>query len=128
MRRVQAQEANGARVAACGVAGFETCARCLRAGPLVNARSMIAWSPLCLDELPELLGELGYIGGIEAVPLAAIATAVHKEDPRPVITVCRSGGRSAQAVRVLHDLGVERVASVRGGMSAWTRADLPVRR
>ncbi len=79
-------------------------------------------------EPDELIGELGHINGVEAVPLAAIATAAQKEDPRPMITVCRSGGRSAQAVRVLHGLGVERVASMRGGMSAWNQAALPVRR
>lgn len=79
-------------------------------------------------EAEELNGELGHIDGVEAIPLAAISTTAHKDDARPVITVCRSGGRSAQAFRVLHELGVERVASLRGGMTAWNRAELPVRR
>lgn len=72
----------------------------------------------------ELRGELGHIPGIEHVPLESIATAIRPEDRRPIIAVCRSGGRSAKAVQVLHDLGVERVASLHGGMTAWRQAGL----
>lgn len=42
-----------------------------------------------------------------------------------VLCVCRSGGRSAKAVAVLRDSGVDAV-NVRGGMSAWVSAGLPV--
>lgn len=72
----------------------------------------------------ELRGELGHIPGIEHVPLESIATAIHREDRRPIIVICRTGDRSAKAVQVLHDLGVERVASLQGGMTAWKRAGL----
>lgn len=83
-------------------------------------------------ETPELTGELGHIVGhivgAEHVPLDLVATAARKDDDRPIITVCRSGGRSAKAVQVLHALGVERVASLKGGMTAWNQARLPVER
>jgi rhodanese-related sulfurtransferase len=44
---------------------------------------------------------------------------------RPVIAVCRSGHRSARAARFLagHGLGA---ANLKGGMSAWAAAGLPV--
>jgi rhodanese-related sulfurtransferase len=44
---------------------------------------------------------------------------------RPVVTVCRSGHRSRQAARLLAARGVD-VVDVRGGMTAWERAGLPV--
>ena len=49
------------------------------------------------------------------------------KDPRPrrtVITVCRSGHRSARAAALLAREGRE-VASLPGGMHAWARAGLP---
>jgi len=44
---------------------------------------------------------------------------------RPVVTVCRSGHQSRQAARLLAARGVD-VVDVRGGMTAWERAGLPV--
>lgn len=38
-----------------------------------------------------------------------------------IITICRSGARSAQAAQALADLGYQ-VSSVKGGMHAWQRA------
>jgi rhodanese-related sulfurtransferase len=44
---------------------------------------------------------------------------------RQVLAICQSGGRSARATAVLRDKGYD-VLDVRGGMSAWQRAGLPV--
>ncbi len=44
-----------------------------------------------------------------------------------VVTVCRSGMRSAKAAKRLRSAGVD-VHNLDGGMSAWARAGLPVRR
>ena len=76
----------------------------------------------------EFSDELGHIEGAELVPLATLATALHPDDPRPVVTVCRSGGRSAKAVGILRKLGLRRVLSMQGGMTAWREAKLPVKR
>ena len=41
-------------------------------------------------------------------------------DPeRPIVAVCRSGARSAQAVVILQRLGFKRVANLAGGMIRW---------
>lgn len=80
-------------------------------------------------EPDELVGPLGHIEGVELVPLAAlsqVASAWDKE--KPVILVCRSGGRSAKAALNLRALGFRRVASMRGGMTRWNNARLPVAR
>ena len=44
---------------------------------------------------------------------------------RTVAFVCRSGGRSAMAARAAADRGLT-VADVRGGLTAWQAAGLPV--
>jgi rhodanese-related sulfurtransferase len=44
---------------------------------------------------------------------------------RQVLAICQSGGRSARATAVLRDKGYD-VLDVRGGMSSWQRAGLPV--
>jgi len=44
---------------------------------------------------------------------------------RPVIAVCRSGARSAQATHALLAAGVE-ARNLTGGMRAWAAAGLPV--
>ena len=79
-------------------------------------------------EPTEFRDDLGHIEGAELVPLDAVAIAARGDEPRPIITVCRSGTRSAQAVQILHDRGVDRVASMAGGMIAWSQAGLPVSR
>ncbi len=75
----------------------------------------------------ELTGELGHVPGVELVPLATVESAAKSWDKEtPVIAICRSGGRSGKAALQLHALGIDRVASMRGGMIAWNQAELPV--
>ena len=45
---------------------------------------------------------------------------------KPVLVVCRSGGRSARAVSILQDAGYSQVSNVNGGMNAWESEGLPV--
>lgn len=41
---------------------------------------------------------------------------------RTIITVCRTGARSAQAFHILQEAGFPDIASLRGGMEAWVAA------
>lgn len=59
------------------------------------------------------------------VPLGQLQEELSRFDGRSVLTVCRSGGRSAQAAKILNGAGVD-VRNVAGGMSAWAAAGLPV--
>jgi len=45
-----------------------------------------------------------------------------------VIFVCRSGNRSASAAKAFEQAGHPSVSSLAGGMGAWQRAGLPVKR
>lgn len=66
----------------------------------------------------------------DARPLARVTKAELPPGVEPgsvVVTVCRSGMRSAKAAKRLHAQGVD-VSSLDGGMTAWAAAGLPVRR
>jgi adenylyltransferase/sulfurtransferase len=56
------------------------------------------------------------------IPLATLGDALPELDrSRDLVVVCRSGIRSAQAVRQLQARGFTRVRSLAGGMLAWER-------
>jgi glyoxylase-like metal-dependent hydrolase (beta-lactamase superfamily II)/rhodanese-related sulfurtransferase len=75
----------------------------------------------------EFAGDLGHIPGARLVPLAALASRSGELDPgRPVVTVCRSGARSAQALVLLQKSGFAQVANMAGGMLRWRGEGLPV--
>ena len=77
----------------------------------------------------ELSGELGYISGIESVPLGSIESASRVWDKdEELVVVCRSGGRSGRAAAYLASIGFARVMNMVGGMLSWNDARLPVER
>ena len=77
----------------------------------------------------EYHGELGHIAGAELVPMPELEkTAGSWQREVPVVTVCRSGGRSAKAALQLEALGFQSVASMRGGMVARHERGLPSER
>jgi glyoxylase-like metal-dependent hydrolase (beta-lactamase superfamily II)/rhodanese-related sulfurtransferase len=81
---------------------------------------------LDVREPAEQGGELGCIPGAELVPLGELRArlpALPKD--RPIVAVCRSGGRSAQAAVILEAAGWTEVANVRGGMIRWRELGLP---
>ena len=74
---------------------------------------------LLLDvrEPTEFTGELGHIEGAQLLPLGQLAEkAATLEKTRPIVPVCRSGGRSGQAMVLLKKAGFDKVASMAGGM------------
>lgn len=78
-------------------------------------------------EPDEFLGELGHLPGAELVPLSTLAARAESlPRDRPILTVCRSGGRSGKAAMLLLQHGFTRVASLRGGMLDWSARRLPV--
>lgn len=82
---------------------------------------------LDVREAEEYRGELGHVPGARLIPLGELRARVAElPADRPVVTVCRSGGRSAQAALILEKAGVGRVANVSGGMVAWSSLGLPV--
>jgi sulfur dioxygenase len=91
-----------------------------------------AWSRLRevtvvdVREPDEFRGDLGHVPGSLLVPLASLASNTEGlPTDKPLLVVCRSGGRSGKAALELARRGFRRVASLAGGMRAWNKADLP---
>lgn len=77
-------------------------------------------------EPAELSAELGHIAGVENVPLATVTKVAATWDKgAPIVTICRSGGRSGRAALDLEAMGFHQVVSMAGGMLAWNERDLP---
>lgn len=68
----------------------------------------------------------GRIEGAQHIPLRELARrAAEIPADRPIVAVCRSGARSASAVRGLAQLG-RAAENLDGGVTAWARAGLPL--
>ena len=75
---------------------------------------------LDVRERDEVEGPVGRIRWSKWIPLAELpARAGELDKGRPVVAVCRSGARSAQAVTVLSKAGFTDVANLAGGMLRW---------
>jgi glyoxylase-like metal-dependent hydrolase (beta-lactamase superfamily II)/rhodanese-related sulfurtransferase len=78
-------------------------------------------------EPDEFDGALGHIRGAKLVPLGQLAQRASELDrSRPIVTVCRAGGRSGQAVVILQKAGFDKVANLAGGMLRWRANGHPV--
>jgi len=74
-------------------------------------------------EAAEFNSALGHIAGAKLIPLGELAQrASELSRDKPVVAVCRSGARSAQAVTLLQKAGYSEIANLAGGMLRW-RAD-----
>jgi rhodanese-related sulfurtransferase len=70
--------------------------------------------------------EAGHVPGAVLVPLDQLeARRAEVPTDRPVLVICKSGGRSAKAVQHLAPLGVD-ATNVAGGTMAWIDAGNPV--
>lgn len=94
----------------------EASARQERGAVLVDVREDSEWQD-------------GHVRGALHVPLDALPQRLGELDRnQEVITVCRSGNRSAFAADTLLKAGFPRVSSLAGGTVAWTEQGLPVSR
>lgn len=74
-------------------------------------------------EPAEFGGALGHLRAARLIPLGELPQRLDELDrARPVVTVCRSGTRSAQAALLLGKAGFAEVANLGGGMLRWRAA------
>ena len=73
--------------------------------------------------------EAGYLKGAELVTRSVLEFAIQVgalgPDKRKLVLYCRSGNRSALAIKTLLELGFTDVRHLDGGFIAWTEAGLP---
>lgn len=82
---------------------------------------------LDVREPQEFSDALGHIPGAQLLPLKELSARMGELDrERPVVAICRSGARSAQATVLLRKAGLKRVANLTGGMLRWRAEQLPV--
>ncbi|PCI23669.1 MAG: sulfurtransferase [SAR324 cluster bacterium] len=78
----------------------------------------------------EYHGGMGHIGGSKLIPLQQLPqrlSKISKYKKQQILVICASGARSASAVRLLQQSGFENARNISGGMTAWLRADLPLK-
>jgi rhodanese-related sulfurtransferase len=69
--------------------------------------------------------EAGRIDGALHIPISELRSRMNEIDPTiPVVTVCRTGDRSARAAQLLNESGY-RAENLEGGMVAWEKQRLP---
>lgn len=86
---------------------------------------------LDLREASEAGDGLGRIRGARSLPMSKLVSGLatdiaHLDRTQPVVAVCRSGTRSAQATALLSRAGFAQVANLAGGMLRWRAEGLPV--
>jgi rhodanese-related sulfurtransferase len=84
---------------------------------------------LILDVREQSEYDAGHILSSKLIPLGKLGERLgelEKYRDRPVITVCRSGQRSAAASALLGKKGFTQVVSLSGGITAWQKASLPL--
>ena len=83
--------------------------------------------PLLLDvrEYPEFAA--GHLKGARLIPLGEIERrAGELPKDQPIVAMCRTGRRSAEAAATLAGLGYANVNQLAGGVMAWEQAGLPL--
>lgn len=70
-------------------------------------------------EPDEFTGPLGHLPQAELAPLGSVPHAARRWDPDvPLLLICRSGARSAQAAQLLAAMGFKHLFNLAGGMIA----------
>jgi rhodanese-related sulfurtransferase len=97
--------------------------------PEEAARTLSSFDLVDVREPSEFSAELGHVAGARLVPLATVPAASKAWNrERPILVICRSGGRSGRAAEALVAAGFARVYNLTGGMLSWNARGLPVTR
>lgn len=70
----------------------------------------------------ELHGELGHLPQAANIPLSQLKSRLSElagHENRDIVVICRTGKRSEDAARILHEAGFKRITILKGGMIAW---------
>jgi glyoxylase-like metal-dependent hydrolase (beta-lactamase superfamily II)/rhodanese-related sulfurtransferase len=82
---------------------------------------------LDVREPEEFDGPLGRIPGAKLIPLGSLGKQLDEiPKGRPIVTICRAGGRSARASLMLQQAGLPNVANLAGGILRWRAQNLTV--
>jgi rhodanese-related sulfurtransferase len=71
-------------------------------------------------------GHIVHARNIPFDELPARADALDKYKSKSIVAVCDAGTTSGKAVQMLRKAGINEVYGLRGGIAAWTQANLPL--
>jgi rhodanese-related sulfurtransferase len=75
----------------------------------------------------EYTGELGHVAGAKLLTLDQLPGKMDSlSKDKPIIFICRSGGRSAQATAFALENGFSEVYNMKGGMLLWNEYGLKI--
>ena len=70
-----------------------------------------------------------HVPAAQLIPLGKIQSQLDQLDKsRPIVILCKSGGRATKAAAILDNAGCRAIHVVAGGTDAWIAAGLPVTR
>jgi len=98
-------------------------------GPMEALQLINHQNALVLDVRTDKEYQDGHIINSMHVPLGMLSNHLSKLAPykqSPIVIVCRSGARSAQAATTLRKAGFEEVYNLAGGIMAWQNANMPL--
>jgi rhodanese-related sulfurtransferase len=88
---------------------------------LINADAVV------LDTRSSAAYDRGHIVNAKRMPLDELEANIEKiRKYKSIIAVCDSGVTSNRAVATLRKAGMDNVYGLRGGINAWTQANLPL--
>ena len=94
--------------------------------PLVLQERQSEFQIIDVREPDEFNGPLGHIKDAQLIPLSSLESeAAALDADKPIVAVCRAGGRSAQANVILKKAGFSCFANLSGGMLRWRSLGLP---
>lgn len=99
---------------------------CAAALQLINHKNA-----LVLDVREESEYKLGHVLDAMLIPLGKLRERLgelEKYREQPIVVVCRSGHRSGAACAMLNKHGFAQVHNLAGGMTAWQKANLPLKK
>lgn len=92
----------------------------------LEAHDLVGQGAVLLDVRERAEWKVGHAPRARHIPLSELGRRLREvPEGRHIVTVCRSGARSASAARLLSREG-RTVSNLSGGMTAWARAGLPV--
>jgi rhodanese-related sulfurtransferase len=84
---------------------------------------------LLIDVREDFEYQAGHAPGAKLVPLGKLSQQLPKlPKDREILFICQSGSRSSVATDLARRAGFPNAHNVRGGMTAWARARLPIKR
>ena len=94
-----------------------------------QAQSMNQQGALLLDVREPSEYSAIHAPNAKLLPLGELSTRLQEiasYKDKPIVVMCRSGNRSSKAVAMLQEAGYTQVSNVKGGITAWEGAGLPV--